>query len=63
MIFLGLFAVGCEEGWNVLIGPIGGTGCEQGYCEKLECPTTGYIYSDEDFCEQRCSEECNECEE
>ena len=60
---LGLFAVGCEEGWNVPMGPIGGTGCEDGFCEKWECPTTGYIYNDEDFCEDRCSEECIEREE
>lgn len=59
MIVLGLFATGClEEGWDNPIGPIGGTGCEDGFCEKWECPTTGYIYSDEDVCEDRCDEAC-----
>lgn len=56
-IVLGLFAVGCEEGWNVPMGPLEGTGCEIN-CDKWECPITGYIYSDEEFCEQQCGEEC-----
>ena len=64
MIVLGLFTTGClEKGWNNPIGPIGGTDCEIGNCETFECPTTGYIYDDEDFCEDRCSEECIEREE
>jgi hypothetical protein len=34
MIVLGLFAVGYEEGWNVPMGPIGGTGCEDSCSEE-----------------------------
>ena len=58
-IVLGLFAVGCEKGWNEnIFGPVGGTGCEIGFCDTWECPTTGYIYDDEDFCEDVCPEAC-----
>jgi len=58
-IVLGLFATSClEEGWDTPIGPQSGTACEADLCDKWECPTTGYIYGDEDFCEQRCGEEC-----
>jgi len=56
-IVLGLFTTGCfEEGWDNPIGSID-TGCEIN-CDKWQYPTTGYIYSDEDFCEDICPEAC-----
>ena len=63
ILVLGLFATAClEKGWNNPIGPIGGTECEIN-CDTWEFPTTGYIYNDEDFCEDVCPEACLEREE
>tara|TARA_Y100001958_G_C21030258_1_gene403532 strand:+ start:494 stop:685 length:192 start_codon:yes stop_codon:yes gene_type:complete len=53
MIVLGLFAVGClDQNYEGILAPEGS--CEDGFCEKWECPTTGYIYNDEDVCEEEC---------